>query len=501
MIDQVGRQRTAVNQPNGGGSNYPFVAPSSDITDLWSDFYLSYQDDVCDFVLPFRVAWMYGFGTDVVAAPGGFSPPTHSYDVLVVDANGRIVFDSTQATTYHERPWGNRKAIEWNSASSVCRLVFMRSYRSWETPRTYDSYIVPASAELDARTYERLPLRVLAFEVGNQIIAGDVVFQAGYNIALSGDETARQDGAAFIDQINMDAVVGAGLGRLPGCAEEAILLRTINSVGPDPGGNFTVELGDCYRAQLPLFIEDNGGRRTGQYSHPGYTTEQAHSMIRVYNDCKPCCECDYFYRVYKGLVRVYDRWAADTAQGEAIRDQVQTEIDRWNTEYQCRLNNSVNLLISPEGSCKAGVAGAFCNFTDCCVGPVALIFTITSFHRGVPSSGGVTVGDTTLDSAGSVGSNYSPEVAGNVVTFHTDLLSTRGNVTAKMRVCIKDCQPGSAVRVRMDVRYDSQTLGPPGVTCELPKPDPGDPTLRATITKTSPLPNAASSTCAGDVSC
>src|ERR1051326_8371380 len=84
-----------VSQPPGHGASYPFMSPSTEIQRLLGDFYLVYED--AGYVMPFSVAWLYGFGDQVVAAPSGFPAPTHARDLVITDAEGTVVFDSTTA--------------------------------------------------------------------------------------------------------------------------------------------------------------------------------------------------------------------------------------------------------------------------------------------------------------------------------------------------------------------------------------------------------------------
>ena len=57
---QPEQNRLAVgfNQPPGSGDLYPFVAPSSDITQLLGDLFVSFDDVEDEFVYPLKVAWM-----------------------------------------------------------------------------------------------------------------------------------------------------------------------------------------------------------------------------------------------------------------------------------------------------------------------------------------------------------------------------------------------------------------------------------------------------------
>jgi hypothetical protein len=122
-----------VAQPQSG-LDYPFVSPGLnanptyllDVRELFADFYLSYDDRGYYWaepgnVNPLRVYWLYGFGNGPAFSIGqnpvsGVPIPaqTHAKDLIVVDSQNRVVFDSTQADDYDEFVWGEHyKIIEW----------------------------------------------------------------------------------------------------------------------------------------------------------------------------------------------------------------------------------------------------------------------------------------------------------------------------------------------------------------------------------------------------
>jgi len=157
------RHSIGVNQPPNGGNDYPFVRPSPDVYFLLGDFYLSYADDTCSYAYPFRIEWMYGFGTRQYSESGsevdplpGYPTPTHEYDILVKDANDVTVFDSTVVGTgddannvspFKWSEWYSRYVvIEWTDESKdiVCRCTKFIGWDSYSTDyQEYDEYIVP----------------------------------------------------------------------------------------------------------------------------------------------------------------------------------------------------------------------------------------------------------------------------------------------------------------------------------------------------------------------
>lgn len=157
------RHPIGVNQPPNGGTDYPFIRPSPDIYFLLGDFYLSYPDDTCSYAYPFRIEWMYGFGTRQYSESGsevdplpGYPTPTHEYDVLIKDANDVTVFDSTlvgvgddedNVDPFKYNDWYSRYiVIEWTDRSKdiVCRCTKFIGWDSYSTDyQMYDEYIVP----------------------------------------------------------------------------------------------------------------------------------------------------------------------------------------------------------------------------------------------------------------------------------------------------------------------------------------------------------------------
>ena len=86
----------------GAGTRYPFVDPEAALKGILSDFWLSYPPPA---TRPLFLSWMHGFdlavnGGTVVAgdSEGGDPHPTHPVDLVVVDADSRVIFDSTAAT-------------------------------------------------------------------------------------------------------------------------------------------------------------------------------------------------------------------------------------------------------------------------------------------------------------------------------------------------------------------------------------------------------------------
>ena len=189
-INVRGRQPIGVDQPEGSGSDFPFVRPSYDVQQLFGDLFLSF-DDLDDVVsYPLKVSWCYGFGDVNNTPPVGYPTPTHDYDIVITDANDLTVFDSTQASTMYTSIWDDRLLIvEWqNPTGGVCRVV---NYLAWTQDdvdqgivRDYDKYLEVTDGELHASCWYKIPKRLRSIQVGVNNFSSSklITFEEGYNM-------------------------------------------------------------------------------------------------------------------------------------------------------------------------------------------------------------------------------------------------------------------------------------------------------------------------------
>ncbi len=505
VLDPHGREPIGVNQPPGYGYDYPFIAPSADVQLLLGDFYLSYEDNLCLYAMPFRVHWLYGFGDDVPAPPGDAPTPTHIKDLVVTDANGVVVFDSTTALNFRQQLWGNRlRIIEWTGSHQVCRCTMYLTWPPNVTPQTYSLSFSPANGVLDPRTCNRLPLRVRSLRVGLAQFGGAVRWRAGYNIDLASNATPRTDGGRLVQQIAMDAVPGAGLGRAPGCTDAVALVRTLNQVQPDASGNFVLQVSDCYRARPSLLVEPVPAP-SAIYAATGLNHANAQAAIALDNDCKPCCPCVYYVRTYKGLTSVWNKWVRVAQSAERVRDLFEANIARWLAQRDCRAQNTLNLVLGNNPSCKVFAGASYCNFSKCCLAPVELRFTLRKFTNGVlvpwPSEE-TPITDATVEGSPIVGEQkYAPMITGPVVRFTLDYANPQDASYAKFKVCVP-CKATDTLEVTATAHTPDPAPAPKTQDiCILPTPTvpapilaiwaaagvPETPTVRAITVRTAPL--------------
>lgn len=398
MTNPRGRQPVGFNQPPNGGTDYPIVSPSADIKQLFADFFVSFENDSLGYYsYPLKLSWLHGFGTNAVTPPAGYPTPVHDFDLIVSDADDNVVFDSTVATNYSTTDWDNRlKVIEWETASAVCRCVIHTDWTAEDEADglalTYDDYIEPENAELHAECWYELPKRVRAITVGVEAITQkQVVLQNGYNCDLALQEPLVIDapitgflptnrlipGVRKANRIQISAVPGSGLGVFPGCVDTATVIRTINKVRSSSHSNFTLDSEGCIRQHRPVGLT-NSNPRTFSYAAAEVPASQARAAIRLSNDCKNCCDCEYFARTYQGIKRQWLLYREIARNAEIARDLYKANRERWLAEKAARARNFINVRIVTDSECKVRWGISLCNASNCClVGIKIQVFFIT----------------------------------------------------------------------------------------------------------------------------
>lgn len=344
-------ERIAVDQPPGGGSAYPF-ARGHVLGALVADFYLA----VPRVAGPVRLVWLHGFGLIPAAPPPDTPDPVHPRELLVADAAGAVVFDSTAATAYHDVGWGARRVVEWVTPAGVARLVFyMGQLGVWPAEIAY------ADAVLDPRTCVPVPLRVRTVAVGGVASGGAIELAGGFNLALE-PAPAVAGGGRSTAAVTIAAVAGAGQGRKSDCAETVATLNTINGIAPDGRGNFRIEASGCYRLERVVAVDPRGPGRLARFA-----AAEDRASLRLSNDCGPCCTCDDFVSTYRGLSRVHGDWATVSHNAEAARDRYRDNAARWASQKECRAAQALRAIAVREPACKVFVGTSFCNPTPCCI--------------------------------------------------------------------------------------------------------------------------------------
>jgi hypothetical protein len=361
-----GRESIAVNQPTGGGRDYPFTF-KSDVGDVIADAYLYACGGGCNFERPFSIGWLYGFGqtpafTDVM--------PTHDQDVLIVDANGLEVFNSVEADVFSAQNWGDRlQVLEWKITSSekILRLVQFLTADENSEGFSLPLFYRPKFSNLDDRVIDFTPARVksLSTPISN-LLSGRIKLTNGYNVSLEVEPPKIVPGQRPRTVITVNAVAGSGTGRYdPGCADSPVI-RKVNGIGPDANGNVQITGGDCYRVERPIneVLDD----AAGQVSIINHT-------LQILNDCLPCCTCDGFINTYEGMRRLRNTYADLFTRAHRVRDLYNSNVERWNAQRDCRLAQSIQVAVQPscDGNVQFGIG--FCNHDNVCLDNLVVIIS------------------------------------------------------------------------------------------------------------------------------
>lgn len=402
-----GRQPIAVDQPTGGGSNYPFSRPSDDIKQLIGDLFVSFDDldDLIEF--PIRVAWMAGFGSIAVSPITGYPSQVNSHDMLLLDANDVVVFNSTHANKFTSSVWDNRLLVlEWTVDDvNILRCV---KHVAWTAEdfisgqyRQYDNHIVPDNGLLSIECCYKLPKRVTSIQVGLTSFRGSSVsIQEGYNIGLTQPQTISPIDGSSINlgltsiqkplvvgsrkstKVQISAEPGSGLGAFPGCVSTARDIKTINRVASNSFQNFTFDSSGCIRLQRVVSLTSAEPREFG-YGALSLSSTEARAAIELHNNCKPCCDCLYFARTYQGLKRQWFLYRAIGVNAENVRDTYKNNVDRWLTQKNIRESDTLRNLIQSDGECKVSWGVAHCNASKCCLVNVTLTMTWLYYINGI----------------------------------------------------------------------------------------------------------------------
>lgn len=491
-----------VVQPQSG-LDYPFVSPGLnanptylfDVRELFADFYLSYDDrgyywNENQTEHPLRIYWLYGFGAGPAFSTGQqpiadvtIPQNTHAKDLLVLDVNNNVVFDSTQADEYEEFVWGTHyKIIEWRRTTKptafqrqqriICRAVqFLHLHTNTDIPERPISFC-PRNAILDERTIEKIPKRVLSFRVktGNCVspwFHEKVTFVNGYNTELTIGEaatflpTAPTLTTSLRKNTDVGFSVSAGSGKgqfgvcsVPLCEEDhptnvcpvgqdviveicdelpGEKITTINGVSPNKG-NLNLNSNDCLFVRKPVTYSDD------DTPHNFYNVNgnPKRSVMAIGGDCNPCCACDDYVEVAKYLAKIANKYKVVGDRVATIQNSHKQNIQRWNGQRDCRLSKPLRLMLVQQPCPCIDVVAMYCNQCDTCAENVKLTITLSSDPAG---------GTATIDPNFTqiVGVDYSvPAVInGGWPVFSVDFPSvkTGSSVYVKFRLCFCPSYP------------------------------------------------------------
>lgn len=325
-------------------------------------------------VLPLTVHWLFGLAEhfyETATYPGDLADPhyepVHAAEVIVRDAADTIIFDSRDADedNYVTQAFGDRLRIhEWQTDAAICRLVQHTAFEDEEDVIEFPASIQPTQGELDARTYELLPPRVQSLRVGLTQMFGHLRLLSGFNVVLTPDEP-KLTGLQRTTRLTLSATPASGLGRYPGCESPDIVIREINGQKPDEHGRFLLSATGCYWVRQPQ----------NQISSSLLSLEPA--TLHLGNDCGPCCVCDDYVRVYKGLRRVWQTYKEIGARAVATRDQLAVNILRFEESKECRKNRILSVQALPHNGNYVELQASVCNANGECTADVELRLALT----------------------------------------------------------------------------------------------------------------------------
>ena len=378
MVHPNGRRPLSVNQGPTNGRDYPFVCPLDDVSLLLTDAYLSHDDRECQFVRPFRVAWLYGFGADAADTPAFAPAPVNAQEILIFDANNQVVFDSTEAIDFATTDWPitdpRAKVLEWKTETAVARVTWHTEFGINDDVKTYSISFEPDNGQLDARVVNRRSPRVNSLRVGLVTFGPDeiVKWTSGFNIDQQ-VEAFNTDGGRKGQQIVMSADPGGGKGRFPGCEDPNIVIRRINGQSPLTNGNYILDALDCYAVRQPTTLVTNPSVEPGSPIFAALATE---STLQVFNDCVACCDCPDYIRTYEGLRRLAKKYTLLGDIAEATRDTHRENMERWKDQADCRSGLCILTIDNSEPLATTIASQSCLSAVECIVGSIELRFTI-----------------------------------------------------------------------------------------------------------------------------
>ncbi len=210
------------------------------------------------------------------------------------------------------------------------------------TSATVTYPITPLSARLISSLVNRVPdgVRKISIKspgvpfpsdsmhVQSLLAEGCCVVVAGKNMNIGVGQSAAINGlnlstitpARPKSSILLEAVPGAGTGRVYDCVDEDPSIKTIKRIGPAGNGNFSLFGDDCIWVERELVDADHDGHGDGYEPvnpHTDYSGNAAANALKLRGNCKACCDCDDYGAAYAALAAV---WALAKETADKISD-------------------------------------------------------------------------------------------------------------------------------------------------------------------------------------
>lgn len=384
-----GRGGLGVIQPQSG-LDYPFIAPSEDVRYLIADFYYAYDDPglydsaIPETKHPIQIKWLYGIGCEESSPAANTPTPTHSADIILIDANNRVVFDSTTATHFASKSWGaDYKIYEWRTNIDVCRLV---AYTTWSPDeaavRTYPLHLNPVSAVLDERAVYKMPKRVKSIKVLTTKLTNvaNVDLICGYNI---GTETIPNTERGFrrTNEITIAAEPGLGAGRYSDCTDKPPDIVLLNGVtGPD----VIITASDCLWTKIDTVFNADQTALVVQKTQPTDPVNFATGTVKteIGSHCPACCDCEDYVNTARYMNCVRDRYALIGNKAHDVLLQHTDNIARWVEQRECRIKKPLKIIMTPQLCPFIDVVIQYCNLCETCAEDVNVVVNFEVYPGG-----------------------------------------------------------------------------------------------------------------------
>jgi hypothetical protein len=479
------------------------LAVPAELRGLLAGFRLTYADAACSVCLPLRLAYLQGFGGLGATSESPFGETENEYDILIVDAFGQTVVDTSKAECCSRKLANRLRTVTWLSATFCCHLTFHTAWTQEDiddgVATDYPQGFAVSEAVLDPRTTICIPRRVDSLTVDLSTFSRDIVLAAGYNILLESDSNADPyaemreelrdrvllDGLVMpvgtfsrtVKKIRVSAIPGAGTGRAPGCTDEAALsVKTISGQKPDNAGNLIIQTTGTYRLSHSL-RQISEEPRTFEFYRDGKTEDEAKATLVLKDDGQICCGCNDYVFVYRGVSRQWNRWKDLAAHSGAIRDWHDDNLARWEAARRCRQNRTTRVAITPERNGKIAGGIVFCNNTGCCLTSVTVRVTMLVYRNGIRQDrlgGDCHMSSLSNDTA--VGGKDSYHLAGEwpVYEAYVDAISPNDSTRLAFRLFLRDFAAGEdVVQAVASIHYPDPVSTDPDKSCQtsLESPD------------------------------
>lgn len=446
-----GRQGIGVIQPQSG-LDYPLINPSPDIEYLLADLYLAYDREHDAVRHPLHIKWLYGVGCATVPAPEDTPTPTHAADVLIVDAQNVVVFDSTTAgVAFTSWCWGLKKTeacpgthdykiYEWTTSTVVCRIVV---YQTWPpssagddetTTRQFATHITPESAVIDERAVYRVPRRLRSLVLPSYANNLDVKLTntavdigAGLNNTLVVSDPQLR-GLRSTRQVTISAIPGEGLGKYVDCAETQPVIRNLNGLS---GPSVLITAKDCLWAYLPTAYNPANNKLIPQWANNTATQQ-------IGSNCPACCTCDDYVDIATYMNGTRDRYKTIGVDANNVLLMHSDNIARWENQRLCRLRKPLKTCLSAQRCPYLDIVAQYCNNCADCADNAVMRIEFATYPN---NSAELVCGYTKITTARSTQDLY--ELDGSWPVFTADLgsVDVGNSATVSFRLVFANAKP------------------------------------------------------------